>query len=182
MNSSGALRKAELLALWTSSDGCDPLTQWFTNISSTLSLLGSQLLPFSLNSIQSHQITARAGDEGQTSFEKLTLFTHTRKGVPTTNQDRLASFVQLTQYSNLGSSHFRGLIMSPVCDLQYILRSYFQECFISCLFDPVSLNPLRVFLLVFPHIPFYFITAGIHKVTVCKNSCLLVFITEVNLP
>ncbi len=74
----------EWLALWMSSDVCDPLTQWFRNISSTLSLLGSQILPFPLNSIQSHQISARAGDEGQASLQKLTLFARTGKGAPAT--------------------------------------------------------------------------------------------------
>lgn len=86
----------DLLALWMSSNVSDPLTQWFRNISSTLSLLGSQILPFPLNSFQSHQITAGAVDKGQIP-EIDPLYSH-REDVPTTNQDHLALFVELIQY------------------------------------------------------------------------------------
>lgn len=103
-----------------------------------------------LNSVQSHQITARAGDEGQTSFEKLTLFTRTGKGVPTTNQHRLASFVELPQYSNLHISLVSLYHQSVIVNIFWGVTS--RSVFVSRLFDPVSINPLCVFLLwlVFP--------------------------------
>lgn len=91
-DSSGAERHGEWLDFEMSGDVCDPLTQWFRNISSTLSLLRSQILPFSLNSTQSHPIAERAGGRGQILVYKLSVFHFYKKEQPSYEWNDFVSF------------------------------------------------------------------------------------------
>lgn len=86
-------RELPLPPLSLSSHGRDPLTQWFTNISSTPSLPATHLLPShsELRPVASDRCEGQGAWRGQTSLEEIYPF-FTQQGRPSNVQNQRDSY------------------------------------------------------------------------------------------